>query len=552
MVVFLIAHLLACSNDVTDKVDDPVSDTGTADDTAPQDTSPPVDADGDGSPEGTDCDDADPDVYPGAPEICDGKDNDCEASSPSDADVDADRDGVADCQDYCPVYSQPGAAGTGSAADPVGTLQEAVDMAGGTGCNEVRAYEGTYDENVDWNGWPVNAESVKGAARTFIDGNDLGPTVTFATGETGAARISGFTITGGLGTGIETASATGGGVHVRGASPTLEGNIVTGNAADLGAGVFVADGDPDLTDMVFTSNVATRGGGGLYLLRSNAAVLDSVFEGNEAAYGGPEDGSDGGGIMVIAGAPEIVGNEIIDNAAGDGGGIWTARSDALIAQNLVQGNLADDVPVAGEEAKDGQGGGINIQNSGSASGTRVLANLVIDNEASVIGGGIALYEGVVNSTTNTITQVAATVENNTVVGNRVTGVVSGGSTLARGAGIGRYINATCTVRNNLVAYNDGAAGISSHSGTEATGVTFTFAYNLSSGHTTNVEGNVGTHTGYLSLDPAFTAWSDDGNFSNDTFTLTTGSPGRNSGDPSIRDADGSASDLGSTGGMYGW
>ncbi|WP_339842018.1 malectin domain-containing carbohydrate-binding protein [uncultured Maribacter sp.] len=40
----------------------------------------PVDVDGDGFLSDVDCDDLDPNVYPGAPEVCDGKDNDCDGS----------------------------------------------------------------------------------------------------------------------------------------------------------------------------------------------------------------------------------------------------------------------------------------------------------------------------------------------------------------------------------------------------------------------------------------------------------------------------------------
>lgn len=43
-------------------------------------TAPGVDADGDGSPAGTDCDDADPAVSPTAPEVCDGRDQDCDGA----------------------------------------------------------------------------------------------------------------------------------------------------------------------------------------------------------------------------------------------------------------------------------------------------------------------------------------------------------------------------------------------------------------------------------------------------------------------------------------
>lgn len=40
-----------------------------------------VDGDGDGSPAGVDCDDADPDVHPGASEACDGVDRDCSGAA---------------------------------------------------------------------------------------------------------------------------------------------------------------------------------------------------------------------------------------------------------------------------------------------------------------------------------------------------------------------------------------------------------------------------------------------------------------------------------------
>ncbi len=59
-----------------------------------------VDEDGDGSPLCADCDDAVPDTYPGAPEICDGLDNDCDGTIPED-ETDADEDGWAECEGDC-------------------------------------------------------------------------------------------------------------------------------------------------------------------------------------------------------------------------------------------------------------------------------------------------------------------------------------------------------------------------------------------------------------------------------------------------------------------
>ncbi len=55
---------------------------------------PPAGAVGDG----TDCDDADPAVHPGADELCDGVDDDCDDALPTD-EGDSDGDGLLDCED---------------------------------------------------------------------------------------------------------------------------------------------------------------------------------------------------------------------------------------------------------------------------------------------------------------------------------------------------------------------------------------------------------------------------------------------------------------------
>ena len=68
---------------------------------APTLTSGSPDSDGDGSPDSLDCDPADPETYPGAPEFCDGEDNDCNGSADADpaGEVDADGDGDLSCSD---------------------------------------------------------------------------------------------------------------------------------------------------------------------------------------------------------------------------------------------------------------------------------------------------------------------------------------------------------------------------------------------------------------------------------------------------------------------
>jgi len=73
----------------------------------------PGDGDGDGvSPCDGDCDDTDADTYPGAVEICDGVDNDCNGAVPGN-EADGDADGVSECDGDCDdtdADTYPGAA----------------------------------------------------------------------------------------------------------------------------------------------------------------------------------------------------------------------------------------------------------------------------------------------------------------------------------------------------------------------------------------------------------------------------------------------------------
>lgn len=474
---------------------------------------PRVDADGDGfySTEtgGDDCDDGDERTFPGAVERCDGRDNDCDGTIEGEGDNDA--DATLDCEDYCPVFASWGASGDGRVTHPIGTIQDAVDLAGSTGCNEVRAYYGTYSENVNFNGYGVNVESISGSAATTINGGGFDSCVIIEEDGDGDldednARISGFTLTNGGG-------STGAGIRIKECSPSIEDNIITDNVTES-EGV----------------------GGGIRIYNGSPSIVGNEITNNDACYSGPESGCDGGAIDIRGGAPTITDNLMAGNSAGDGGAIWLAYSEAYIANNWIVGNMAEDSAEEDEEGqeRDGQGGGIDVQIGGANGGTIITNNIIADNSASALGGGIVVYEPHVDYPNVTIT-------NNIIAFNSVLET-------DWGAGFAQWNGTVPVVYNNIIYGN---VGVGAYGDDDV--ATWMWLNNDIYGNFPDFDGTLSSAsgTGNLGVDPEFTAASNDGDWTNDDFHLKATSVCIDAGKADVYDTDGSTSDMGAYGGPAG-
>jgi len=304
------------------------------------------DLDGDGYADeycgGDDCDDADPGIHPGAAEVCDnGIDEDCDGLVDMD-DLDCcwddDGDGYKDeacggddCLDSDPDVN-PGAeeicsGGVDDDCDGLTdwdepqcifiyvpedhpTIQGAIDAA--ADLNTVMVYPGTYVETIDLLGKEITLESHSGPDVTIIDGGQAGTVVTFDTGETEDTVLDGFTIRNGLG-------LWGGGIYGSGASPTVMNCTVTGNSSSFGGGgIYCYGGFPMFTSCAIAGNYSDEwGGGGVAFNSSNALITNCTISGNTAMAGS------GGGMLCMGGSPTILHLTISGNSAANyGGGIY--------------------------------------------------------------------------------------------------------------------------------------------------------------------------------------------------------------------------------------
>jgi hypothetical protein len=268
------------------------------------------------------------------------------------------------------VMASPAAAGVViNVPASLPTIQAAIDAASNGDTVVVAA--GTYLEHIDFKGKAIEVRSSAGPATTIIDAGGTNQVVTFKTGEGRSSVLRGFTVTHGGG------YYEGLGVFVQGASPTIVGNVITGNVwepeSGAGKGIAVEGGSP----LIQANVIADNPGGAV-----------------------------GGGIAAREGEPEIVGNIIEGHSAYFGAGV--SLSGGTLRDNVIRGNHAGSA-----------GGGVIADKNVS-----LVNNLIIDNSAVNVGGGVAWSPSPAAAYT-------ASIVNNTLAGNQAP---NGSAVLVGGAG----------------------------------------------------------------------------------------------------------------------
>ena len=251
------------------------------------------------------------------------------------------------------------------------TIQAALDAASALTVDTVLVSIGTYNEVISFRGKDVRLVSSWGPTFTTIKGPMLADVVSFSGSETPAALISGFTI-------VSTVAPYSSGIAVGSASPTIQGNVISGCANGIAAGASsaivrgntVVDsygtgiGFGGAGNAVIEGNTVRRNQNGIVLSGAqNPSARNNLISGNRA------DGVNVGGYSDA----DIIQNVIVSNAANgiywqvpagrrgprainntifanNGAGIYADGYDtnALIMNNVVEGTNALTIGATGD------------------------------------------------------------------------------------------------------------------------------------------------------------------------------------------------------------
>lgn len=297
-----------------------------------------ADGDGDGYSRSRDCDDRSKLVHPGAPEICDGTDADC--------------DGVIDDECLACDLRVP---------QDHPSIQDAIDASvdGDVVCVD----PGTWTETIDFEGQEIHLLGPHGPGATIIDGQQMGVVVRFSQGEGPGSILEGFTVTGGE-------SLSEAGILISGSAPTLRHLNIRDNHGDFhGGGLLVVNGSaPSLTNVRIEENTAYHGGG-LYMDDVSTATMHNVrVAGNEAEQ-------TGGGLMITHESTlELTNVVVAGNYSGN-------RSAGISLDGDANGRFSN-VVVAGNTA-DLLGSGIWVFQANAE-----LTNVAVVSNAAADGGGV--------------------------------------------------------------------------------------------------------------------------------------------------------------------
>ena len=307
-----------------------------------------------------DCNDGDAAVHPGAMEICDGQQNDCDAASWTGEDgMVLFEDSAGSTEDISQWFiGSPGAVAT-----------------------HVINQDGTYTFcGTTYVRLTINASNV------VLQGDTAGSTPTLDAAASGPLiEVSGSNVD----LVIYDLVLTGGASDEGGALSTgqtgdkmiaIHRSTITGNSStDDGGGISVRNAALSVHDTIISGNEATGSGGGIYSLFSDITLTESTVSLNTS--------NNGGGIYVNQGDVAITGSTVSDNeTASSGGGLYVTQGDVTLSDTFLSGNTTQNYGggavvnsgslhctassdheggIVSNESLTGYGGGIWTQTSGS-------------------------------------------------------------------------------------------------------------------------------------------------------------------------------------------
>ncbi len=317
------------------------------------------------------------------------------------------------------------------------TIQAAIDAS--SNGETITVKNGTYSENINFNGKLVTLVSENGAALTKIQGTGAADAVvTFDSGETSSAVLDGFTIDN------QGSGASARGIKIIASSePTIQNSIIEGNVLTIvtnsdpnyGGGIYINTGGATIISTTIgqsgTANQANKGSG-IYALNGTSITLNNsnVTFNSGRTYAGiylqsmsgtstltntnvdnnNANGYNVGGIYANASSISITGGSISNNSGTFGAG--------LRLENVPTITIINNVAINSNAAGATIAGGIYSIDSPMdiSNGTTINSNVSRD------GAGINMTGAYAGFPANTKT----TIDSTTINGNNAQGYVGGG------------------------------------------------------------------------------------------------------------------------------
>ena len=231
---------------------------------------------------------------------------------------------------------------------------------------------GVYFETINFSGKDIVVTGTdpmdpKVVAYTVLNGDEDGTVVTFENGETRAAVLTGFTITGGFGTIDTTLQAGfrtiwGAGIFCNRSSPTITRNVIANNVGPLD----MPGDDPSQWNLSY--------GAGIGCIESDAVITHNTIRGNSAYVAGA--------LIAYLGDTTVANNVIFGNTAAAGAGVI-----------MIQGELTNNTIVANNTTsflgETGPAGNVYIVFDVGLQDCQVKNNIIC---GSTSGGGL-YWEG---------------------------------------------------------------------------------------------------------------------------------------------------------------